>query len=676
LPKPTTVIKLTLFAILFALLTISCTFKKEDVKRAGFDSKEYKSISRPLKIKYLDSVASTLKTVENDSVHREFLFQLAAEYYYLNHLKKSLLISDKVLHLAEDAKDTMSMARANFYKADCFDYTYRDSAYYYYHRAELFYSAKGAQEKVGQTLFKKGYVLFFEGNYLESEIQVSNALKLLKNSANNELLYSCYVLMGYNFEKLEEYGHALDYFNLSKLELDKLKRSDVDFEKTNNYTVNHSINISNVYDKMGEYRKSVSELESVKNEKLKTKWPRDYASVIGNLGYSKMKLGDLNAAKPLFEESLRISKQNDQQNNILYQLVNLGEYYATVKDTIQSINYLKEANALAEKLKAGDEIKLTLELLGKIDFRNSSRYNERYISVSDSLVKLQRNNRNKYARIEYETSVIEEENKLLSTERIYILIVSLFSIFCLLSYIIYRYFKNQKRELSYREQKQLAEQEIYDLLKKNQIALNEAKEFEQNRISKELHDGVMNKIFGVRLQLAMLNTGDSEEIKQKRMSLIDVLQEIEREIRNISHDLHSDEVSHFEYSGLLSQLINQQNALGATHFILDCDPAINWDTVTGLIKINIYRILQEALLNILKYADAKLCAVRISYDPGMVLRLSIEDNGKGFDVTSRGVGGIGFKNMNDRAKLIKAKLLIESALGKGTKIVLENIGEA
>jgi signal transduction histidine kinase len=668
------VIKITPLAILLALLSISCTFKKEDAKTIGFDSREYKSISAPLKIKYLDSIASTLKTIENDSIHRDFLFQLAAEYYYLNHLKESLLISESVLRLAEDARDTMSMARANFYKADCFDYTYRDSAYYYYHRAELFYSAKGAQEKVGQTLFKKGYVLFFEGNYLESEIQVSNALKLLKGSANNELLYSCYVLMGYNFEKLEEYDHALDYFNLSKQVLDKLKRSDVEFEKTNNYTVNHSINLSNVYDKMGDYAESVRELESVKTKELRTKWPRDYASVVGNLGYSKMKLGEITQAKPLFEESLLISKQNNQQNNILYQLINLGEYYAVVKDTNQSISYLKEANALAEKLKAGDEIKSTLELLARIDLSNNSTYNQRYIAVSDSLAKLQRNNRNKYARIEYETSVLEDENKLLTSERIYILMSSLFFILCLLAYIVYRYFKNQKRELNYREQKQLAEQEIYDLLKKNQIALNQAKEVEQNRISRELHDGVMNKIFGVRLQLAMLNEGDSAEAKQKRMSLIDMLQEIEREIRNISHDLHSDEiVSHFEYSGLLSQLIGQQNGLGVTRFLLDSDPAINWDTVPGLIKINIYRIIQEALLNILKYADAKLCVVKISHDSDMFLHLSIEDDGRGFDVANPDVGGIGFKNMNDRAKLIRAKLVIESELGKGTKIILANI---
>lgn len=655
----------------FLLLSTSCTFQKHEAKRVGFDSKEYNGFSNPLKIKYLDSVASTLKTIENDSIHRDFMFQLSAEYYYLNHLKESLLISEKVMQLAEDAKDTISMARANFYKADCFEYTYKDSAYYYYHRAELFYKAKGAKEKVGQALFKKGYLLFFEGNYLESEIQVSNALKLLKGSTNSQLLYSCYVLMGYNFEKLEEYDHALNYFNLSKMELDKFKQSDAEFEKTNNYTVNHSINLSTVYDKMGKYDWSVKELESVKNEELRAKWPRDYASVIGNLGYSKMKLGDVKDVKPLFEESLLISRQNDQQNNILYQLVNLGEYYAAVKDTNHSIVYLKEANALAEKLKAGDEIKSTLKLLSKIDFHNNFRYNERYITVSDSLAKLQRNNRNKYARIEYETSVIEDENRVLSTERVYIIVISLFSILCLLSYIIYRYFKSQKRELNYRKQKQFAEEEIYDLLKKNQIQLSQAKALEQKRISRELHDGVMNKIYGVRLQLGALNESDSTESKKKRMVCVDMLQDIEKEIRNISHDLHSDEmVSRFDYSGLLLQLINQHNELGSTRFVLDCDSTINWDTQTGLVKISIYRIIQEALRNILKYADAKWCEVKISYDSGMVLCLSIVDDGKGFDIANDEIGGIGLKNMKDRAKLIKSKLIIESELGKGTKIIL------
>jgi signal transduction histidine kinase len=663
------VIKIAPYVISLLLLTVSCTQKQ--AKRVGFDSKEYAVLPNPLKIKYLDSVSTALKTIENDSVHRDFLFQLSAEYYYLNHLKESLIISEKALKLAEDVKDTISMARANFYKADCFEYTYKDSAYYYYHRAELLYLAKGDKEKVGQALFKKGYLLFFEGNYLESEIQVSNALKLLKGSANSQLLYSCYVLMGYNFEKLGEYDHALKYYNLSKIQLDKLKESDVDFEKTNNYTVNHSINLSNVYDKMGEYNRSIKELEPLRKEELRTKWPRDYASVIGNLGYSRMKIGDLKHVKPLFMESLLISRQNNQQNNILYQLINLGEYYAAVNDTAQSVIRLKQANALAEKLKAGDEIKSTLKLLSQVDFHNNSRYNQRYITVNDSLAKVQRNNRNKYARIEYETSVIEDENKVLSSQRIYILIVSLFSILCLLSYIIYRYFKSQKRELNYRKQKQFAEEEIYDLLKKNQIELSQAKALEQKRISRELHDGVMNKIYGVRLQLGALNQGDSPEIKNKRLFCIDMLQEIEKEIRNISHDLHSDEImSSFEYSGLLLQLINQHNGLGSTRFVLDCDSAIDWDSHTGLIKISIYRIIQEALRNVLKYADAKWCEVNISYDLNMALCLSIVDDGKGFDTANGDAGGIGLKNMKERARLIKAKLVIESEVGKGTKITL------
>jgi signal transduction histidine kinase len=86
------------------------------------------------------------------------------------------------------------------------------------------------------------------------------------------------------------------------------------------------------------------------------------------------------------------------------------------------------------------------------------------------------------------------------------------------------------------------------LLKAHQIQVGQAKEMEQNRISRELHDGVMNKLYGVRLKLGILNNSDEEAIKEKRLDCIDVLQEIESEIRAISHDLHSEVFDlHFEY---------------------------------------------------------------------------------------------------------------------------------
>ncbi len=659
-------------AILFILLSFllfGCQPKKtENIDSLVFSDSDYKKLSKDHKLQFLDSISLLEKSSTGDSIYMDLLFNISTEYYYLNKYDLSLKITEKALQLAKQRKDTIAIARAYFYKGDCYEYNQRDSAYYFYHQAEKLYSFKGDKEKEGQTLFKKGYLLFYEGNYLESEIQVSNALKLLQNSKNNQLLYSCYVVMGYNFEKLEEYNNALKYFHLSKTVLDELKKSNVDFEKTNNYTVNYSINIANIYDKKGEYQKSIKELSSVVSPDLKAKWPKDYASVIGNLGYSKMKFGILNGVEKAFRESLQLSKQNNHQNNIMYQLINLGEYYSITKDTASSIHYLKEANALAVKLKAVGEIKSTLKLLSEIDVRNNRLYNQKYISITDSLTKAQRINRNRYARIEYETAVVENENRDLIAENLYVVTGSIAIVLLLVLLIIYRYLQHQKKEIANKRQQQKAEEEIFELLKEYQIKLAQAKELEQNRISKELHDSVMNKLYGVRLQLGMLNEGDTQEVKQKRSGYIDFLQEIEREIRSISHDLHNETFETlFDYKNLLLDIIAQHNQISNTHFSFECEDEFRWDAIDSLVKIAIYRIIQEALRNVIKYAKAKNCRVSLS-DGDNKLRLWIEDDGKGFDIALLENGGIGLKNMQERATQLNASFKVMSEIGKGTTI--------
>jgi len=659
-------------AILFVLLSIllfGCHPKKTgNIDTLVFSAAEYKNLSKNEKLKFLDSISLVEKSTQADSVYMDFLFNLSNEYYYLNQYDLSLKMSEKALRLANLRKDTMAIAKAYFYKGDCYEYKQRDSAYYFYHQAEKLYSLKGDKEKEGQTLFKKGYLLFYEGNYLESEIQVSNALKLLQDSKNNQLLYSCYVVMGYNFEKLEEYNNALKYFHLSKMVLDQLKKSDEDFEKTNNYTVNYSINIANIYDKKGEYHKSVKELSSVVSADLKSNWPRDYASVIGNLGYSKMMTGNLNGVKNLFAESLQLSRQNNHPNNIMYQLINFGEYYSITKDTASAIKYLKEANAMAVKLKAVGEIKSTLKLLSEVDVHNNRQYNQRYITLTDSLTKAQRINRNRYARIEYETSVVENKNKDLVTENLYVITGSIAIVLLLVLLMIYRYLLHQKKEIANKRQQQKAEEEIFELLKEYQIKLSQAKELEQNRISKELHDSVMNKLYGVRLQLGMLNESDTQEVKNKRSEYINFLQEIEREIRSISHDLHNETFeSHFDYKNLLVDIIAQHNQISNTVFSFECEDEFKWDAIDSLVKIAIYRIIQEALRNVIKYAEAKNCKVTLT-DGDNKLRLSIEDDGKGFDVAQLENSGIGLKNMKERATQLNASFTVTSQIAQGTKI--------
>lgn len=632
-----------------------------------FQTNVYKKINSFEKIEILDSLESISTQNRNDSIYRKFLFDLSDEYFYNNENKKSYTVTQKALRLSIIAKDTISIAKAYSYIGDYHQISHKDSAYYYFQKAEKLNRLLNRNYHIGKMLFKKAYILFFEGNYIESEAQVASALLYLKKENDEEMLFAAYSLLGTNLEKLEEYQEALKYHLLAKNILKNIKDSDSNLENKYFHDIESSINISYIFEKMNQYDRSIEELELILTPKLKQKWPLGYVSVVGNLGYSKMKKGLINGADTYFKEALKISIKNNFANNKIYQLKNLGEYYAIVKDTTASIKYLNESLQLAQKLKMGEEIKKSLELLSQVDYKNATVYDKKYIAISDSLTKAQRINRNKYARIEYETSVVEDENKLLSTKNTYILIGSIVMILILVSIIIFRYIKSQKREIEFRKSQQKAEEEIFDLLKEYQLKLSIAKELEQNRISKELHDSVMNKLYGARMQLGILNEYNEEEIKEKRLVYVDLLQEIEQEIRTISHDLHTEiNETQFDYTNLLSNLIHLQNEIGTTSFTLHVAPEITWDSIDSLIKVTIFRIVQESLLNISKHANASTCHVTILLDDDHLV-LEIKDDGIGFDLNAT-KQGIGLQNIQERGKTISAILEIISKPNIGTTI--------
>lgn len=661
--------KKTFLFFLFIFLS-SCTKSKiANISSSIFENKVYRIKNPNEKLKFLDSLNSFSNSLKNDSLTRKFLFDLSSEYYYLNQNTESLSVSQRILKLSEQAKDTSAIAKSYYYIGDTYEVNHKDSAYYYYQKAEKIYRILKNDLMTARMQFNKAYLLFYEGNYIESEILLSKALQLLKKSDDKKLLYSTYNLMGANFGKLEEFDDAIKYYMLAKGVLKDLIQSNEGFDKKNNFKISISVNLAEIYRQRAQYKKAILELESVLSPNLKKEWPEYYAIIIGNLGEIKMKSGNLYGVEKLLKTALDISRRNSNEASQIYKLSYLGEYYSIVKDTEQSISYLKQSLRLSEKFKSSDNIKLNLKLLSKIDYRNDSFYTKRYIAISDSLTKVQRNNRNKYARIEYETSIVEDENKSLSTKNLYLIIGWFMIVLVSGGILINRYIENKKRELVYQIQLQKAEEEIFELLKDYQIKLNTIKFREQNRIAMELHDNVLNKLYGTRLQLGILNNSDTLEAKEKRLSYVDLLQEIELEIRNISHDLHSDDIEvHLDYIDLLNDLIQEKNELALTHFSFSDTSKLNWNNIDGLVKITIFRIVQEALLNVIKYAEATTCEISLNKTKNNKLQLLVKDNGKGFKNNTKANDGIGLKNIKERARLVQAELSITSNLGKGTKI--------
>lgn len=659
--------KLTL---IFIVLFYSCS-DKHDVNSSQFDlPKNYNSLSIKNKHKALHKEFLKITLQNNDTSKVNALLKLSNAYYYIGDYKLSIKVSKEISPIAESIGDTLNLAKSLYYIGDCFMDSQKDSAYYYYKESEKIFKKINNHDRLAKVYFNKAYLLYYEGNYAESEIEVIKALSLLHNSKKLKRLYSCYSLQGSNHLELGEYDKALEYFNLSTAILNQMKKEGLEKDAYYDYEITNTIDLCIAYDKKGEYSKSIKLLKEIIEKGNFKNYSKLHYSVFGNLAYSLMKNNQYEESRKYFIESIKLAKTQKDNLGYLYKIIDFGEYHLVTKDTLNAKQLFEEAYLLSKKLNNGKEILKSLDFLSKADKSNAAIYNSEYIRINDSIVKKQRENREKFARIEYETDKVVEENKILSDKILLLLLGLTITIVIFLIILIIRDKISRKKEAQLIQEKKLADEELLNLTKEFQSGLIEARIEEQNRISKELHDGIVNQIYGIRMILGSLNNKDDEETQKKRFGYIKELQKLESEIRTLSHELSTDfSMSVGEFPFLIEQLMNKNNAIGSTNFSSTIQSSIDWSQYSSVAKINLYRIIQELLLNVNKYAEAENCSLEVS-ELNKQLVIVLKDDGKGFNFDTKN-SGIGLKNCKERAKAINAQIDIQSNINAGTVITIK-----
>ncbi|MGC4040751.1 MAG: histidine kinase [Flavobacterium sp.] len=188
-------------------------------------------------------------------------------------------------------------------------------------------------------------------------------------------------------------------------------------------------------------------------------------------------------------------------------------------------------------------------------------------------------------------------------------------------------------------------------------------------MAQDLHDGVLGRMFGLRLNLDSLNSSSDPDSVQKRLELLNELKTIEQDIREISHDLNREKMVLINnFVSIVHNLLEEQKSSYEASVEYQIDTKIDWDKVGNAIKINMYRILQEGLQNINKYANARNIQVDISGDVENVY-LKIQDDGVGFDVNKKSKG-IGMQNMISRTHDCHGIIDINSKKDQGTRIII------
>jgi signal transduction histidine kinase len=229
--------------------------------------------------------------------------------------------------------------------------------------------------------------------------------------------------------------------------------------------------------------------------------------------------------------------------------------------------------------------------------------------------------------------------------------------------------KTKNRELLFKHEQQKANEDIYNLMILQQNTIETIRVKEKKRVAQELHDGVLGRMFGVRINLDSLNKFQDEQAIKQRISYLNELKNIEQDIREISHDLNREKSELINnFVAIVDKLIEEQKKSFHSKLVSTIDSSIKWEKVSNSVKIDLYRILQESLQNINKYAKANLIKVEFKKVDDLI-SLSITDDGAGFNA-ARKAKGIGLQNMVSRVKECEGSFDLKSKIGEGTRITV------
>ncbi len=305
-------------------------------------------------------------------------------------------------------------------------------------------------------------------------------------------------------------------------------------------------------------------------------------------------------------------------------------------------------------------------------YKEAYEYHQKYKEVSDSVTSLDAKKFIEDLEKKYETSKKDQQLLLQQTQLQkrktlnYILIAAALALL-LFSVLAFR---------NYNQKKKLQQQRISELETQQQLTATEAilkgEEQERTRLAKDLHDGLGGMLSGIKFSFQtmkgnMVMTPDNQLAFERSMDMID---SSIKEMRRVAHNMMPEALVRFGLNTALKDFCNDINQSGA--LIVNYQSiGLENEVVEQTAAVNIYRIVQELINNILKHAAANTAIVQVS-KKGDSFSITVEDDGKGFDPQLlKGTKGIGWTNIQSRVEYMKGSIDVQSEPGKGVSVHVE-----
>lgn len=640
-------------------LQVDIDFEKY-LQQAQQDTFSLEARKRFLRIAY-----TTQKFPSTDSITYSRLSKIVV---VSSHLNDSVLFHEfakETLTLAKTLNNPEHLGDAHWNYGSYYERRKKyDSSYVNYNMAYKYFVAANNEYYAAKMLYNMGYIAGQTYDYTGAEILLFRSIKIFERYNKQLQLYRCYNKLGNHADDMEEFDKSLVYYKKASSFIPNLKNKGY-------YQLEHWNNIGVRLYKMGLFTEAIPYFKKALAHKdiLKTE-PALYSKLLDNLAFCQVSLRNYQNVLEPMHYALALRDSIGDSSGIVTSRLRFANYYGKKGDTMTAITQAKLGLELAKENHFTPEVLQALEMLGGLDKNNAVSYLEQYLQLNKSLHARDRNLRNKFTAIQYETEKYIAENEKLFRQRLWISIAAMtIIIFVLLIYWNARQRSRNKVLLFEREQQQYNE-DLFLMKLKQKTNLDKGKSEERQRISQELHDNIVSRLFTLRFRWISLSlTGEAQMISLHR-HFLDLLEELEFDIRNLSYDLKK--VVFFweeKYLEILENILKEKKTIGGfdTHF--ECTNPGDWERLSPLAKINLQRIFEEVLQNIAKHAQAKMVRVIMSRELGN-LELSIRDNGKGMNL-SKIRKGLGMKSLENRTEKLQGKIEVKSSPGSGTTIQLQ-----
>ena len=620
---------------------------------------------------YLQRAEDLAYEIGNDTLRMEKLSLISLTYKSIQDSSGFRTMNTKVRKLSSESNLFETLGESHWDLASFFkDYGVLDSAYYHFRSAYRSFDKMppnaSSQSLKGRMLYSMGQIQDSYKDYLGAEINITQALKIFDDLDDKIRVYNCYNVLGIVAGGLGDYEKSLEYHEKAKGYLEYL-----DSDEKRMLAWQNQNNRSSSFLALEEYEKAKNAYKQLASDKALRKLnPELFSLALASYAYSIFK-DEKNTGKAT--EYLNTAMHINDSIGEVYNQSRVKQFYAELLmsqgDTAQAIQYAQESRDIAQETSNNYRSLEVLRLLTQWDAQNAVAYSNAYYDLNETIQEEERAKRDKFARIRMETDEVIEENKFLTRQRQLWIAGAMGLILIGIATMIIVTQRIHNNKLKFKQKQQESNQEIYNLMLSQQGKLKEGKQLEQKRISEELHDGILGEMLGIRLMLSGLNEKEDPSAVEQRAGFIEKLRNVEEEIRTISHELNNASYQKFyNFIVSLESLVKEIEKSSGIDCKFRYSSKVDWDSLEGETKINIYRIVQESLQNCVKHAQCTQIDIAMRVDDDM-LELSIADNGIGFD-TNRGKRGIGLRNVTSRVKKLKGTLKLESIKGKGTTVLV------